>query len=120
MFEELPNAILITGYTMASWTLGADTTAWLLCRLLKGMITHKLTSIIPRVPNGDMVNPSALLDLNSTYVLAAADALPKAGDRGPWRKRKNYITDYVKVKYGNVSSRIEFYRGQDLVKSVRF
>ena len=120
MLQDLPNAVLVMGYTMASWTLGADATAFLLCRLLKGMRKHKLTSIVPRIPKDKPLLAYPLMTLNSTYVLAAANDLPKTGDRGPWRRRINYFSDMFKVNYGDVNQDLDSYRGDFLVTTVKF
>ncbi|EXJ69319.1 uncharacterized protein A1O5_07355 [Cladophialophora psammophila CBS 110553] len=111
MLQDLPNAMVVTGYVMASWTLGADATAFLLCRLLRGMRKHGLSTIVPRVPTDGSVKACPLITLSSTYVLAAAaDSLPKCGSQGPWRRRFNYFTDTLKFKYGDVTEDLELYR----------
>jgi cation diffusion facilitator CzcD-associated flavoprotein CzcO len=84
MLQDLPNAMVVTGYIMASWTLGTNATAFLLCRLLRGMRKHGLSTIFSRVPADGSVKPCPLLTLSSTYVLAAApDSLPKSSNNGP-------------------------------------
>ncbi|KIX06623.1 uncharacterized protein Z518_04599 [Rhinocladiella mackenziei CBS 650.93] len=120
MLQDLPNTVLVMGYTMASWTLGADATAFLLCRLLKGMRKHRLTCIVPRLPGDKSVQAYPLMALSSTYVLAAAEVLPKAGDKGPWRRRMNYFTDMFKVNYGDMTEGLESYQGDFAVTGVKF
>jgi cation diffusion facilitator CzcD-associated flavoprotein CzcO len=119
MLQDVPNTMLMLGYTMASWTLGADASAFLLCRLLKGMRKHHLTSVIPRVPCDRPPKPRPLMNLTSTYVMAAANDLPKAGDTGPWKMRKNYFTDYVKLNYGNVSRDLDLWQEDRLVTGIK-
>lgn len=120
MLQDLPNTFLVMGYTMASWTLGADTIAFLLCRLLKGMRKHKLTSIIPRLPADESVKPQPLMDLTSTYVTAAANDIPRTGDKGPWTRRMNYFTDILQSKYGDVTTGLECYQEDFRVSGVKF
>ncbi|KIW14507.1 hypothetical protein PV08_07291 [Exophiala spinifera] len=119
MLQDVPNAVLIMGYTMASWTLGADATAFLLCRLLKGMRKHGLSSIVPRMPDTETPKAHPLMDLTSTYVQAATKDLPKTGEFGPWRRRANYFKDYLRVNYGDVSQGLEFWQGDGPVTGVR-
>lgn len=120
MLQDLPNTVLVMGYTMASWTLGADIIALLLCRLLKGMRKHSLTSIVPQTPSDNSLKACPLVALNSTYVVAAAKDSPQTGDRGPWRRRMNYLTDLLKVRYGNVSQGLECYQGELPVEGIKF
>ncbi len=120
MLQDLPNTVLVMGYTMASWTLGADATAFLLCRLLKGMRRHSLSSIVPRISNDGSVKACSFMTLSSTYVLAAENEMPKTGDKGPWRRRMNYFTDMFMVKYGDATNSLEAYRGDSLVTGVKF
>ncbi len=119
MLQDLPNTVLIMGYTMASWTLGADATAFLLCRLLKGMRRHGLTSIVPRILDDNAPEARPLMDLTSTYVSAATKDLPKTGDSGPWKRRMNYFTDYLTLNYGNVSKNLEMWQGDRLVTNIK-
>ncbi|KIW93322.1 uncharacterized protein Z519_05927 [Cladophialophora bantiana CBS 173.52] len=121
MLQDLPNAMVVTGYVMASWTLGADATAFLLCRLLRGMRRHGLSTIIPRVPTDGSVKACPLIPLSSTYVLAAAaDSLPKSGNKGPWKRRFNYFTDTLKFKYGDVTEDLETYQEDLPVTGLKF
>jgi hypothetical protein len=48
--------------------------------------------------------------LKSSYVVAAEKDMPKAGDKGPWRRRMNYFTDMLKVKYGDLTEGLETYQ----------
>jgi hypothetical protein len=96
------------GYTNASWTLGADATAQTVCRLLKHMDSHNASSAVPRVPSGQKIKPTPVLNLNSTYIEKSKGQLPKAGDVGPWQPRANYLADYWTSNYGNVTTDLEF------------
>ncbi|KAI9052029.1 hypothetical protein LZ554_004283 [Drepanopeziza brunnea f. sp. 'monogermtubi'] len=111
MMQDIPNAALVIGYTNASWTLGADATAVLVCRLLKHMDANKETSAVPRLGRETKITASPMLNLNSTYIEKAKGELPKAGDVGPWKPRKNYLTDYWTAGYGSVTDGLQFSRG---------
>lgn len=93
MLQDVPNAALVIGYTNASWTLGADITANLVCRLCKYMDDQNKTSATPTVKKGTNMKESNFLNLNSTYIEKAKGELPKAGDKAPWQARANYFAD---------------------------
>lgn len=106
MLQDIPNASVVMGYTNASWTLGSDTTANLLCRLFKYMDKNNLSSVTPRVAAGSKMADSAFLDFNSTYIEKAKGTLPRAGDRGPWLARSDYFTDTWTASYGSLRNLI--------------
>lgn len=108
MLQDVPNAVLVVGYTNASWTLGSDSTALQASRLLKHMDDNGMASATARVPEGRTMSPQPLLNLSSTYIAKAKSMLPIAGDTGPWKPRVNYITDQWQATYGSVTTDIEF------------
>jgi cation diffusion facilitator CzcD-associated flavoprotein CzcO len=110
MFSGLPNMAVTLGYTNASWTLKGDLCAEYVCRLLNHMDAHGYRAVTPRGPD-----PSAptepFLDLKSGYVLRSIDALPKQGDRTPWRLHQNYARDILMLRRGPIEdAAIEFSR----------
>ncbi|PYH86745.1 FAD/NAD(P)-binding domain-containing protein [Aspergillus uvarum CBS 121591] len=112
MLEDTPNACFLMGYTNASWTLGADASAVLFCRLLSDMQRSQQATVTPCF-QGDTkertsMKTASYLNLNSTYVAKATAALPKIGDRGPWRMRRNYYLDYCIARWGNLSNSLSF------------
>ena len=109
MLEDLPNCAFVIGYTNASWTLGADAAALHFVRLIKHMQKHQKSAVVPRVTNRDELKAMPILNLNSTYVKRAENDLPKAADKGPWRSRKNYFSDLVEAKIGDISTGLQFY-----------
>ncbi|OGM44741.1 flavin-binding monooxygenase [Aspergillus bombycis] len=110
LLEDLPNAALVIGYANISWTLGADVTGRILCRLLKHMERGGFGAVIPRVQSGLALQRGRLLNLSSTYVTEAEKDLPKVGDIGPWKARSNYLSDLIFAKYGKVNESLEFVR----------
>jgi cation diffusion facilitator CzcD-associated flavoprotein CzcO len=106
MLQDLPNTFFLIGYTNASWTLGADASALLICRIMRDMISRGMTSVVPRVGEEDEKGMKAMqvLDLSSTYLQeqGAREQMPKAGDRGPWRPRNNYLRDYWNARFGGI------------------
>ena len=110
MMQDVPNLAFVIGYTNASWTLGADATALLLCRLLKLMEKQGVSSAAPRLEHPETLKKMPVLNLNSTYVMRALDRMPKAGDKGPWKARDNYFTDLWNAKFGDIQTGLQFYR----------
>ncbi|QSZ32383.1 hypothetical protein DSL72_001957 [Monilinia vaccinii-corymbosi] len=117
MLQDLPNSVIVVGYTNASWTLGADVTAGVFVRLLKHMRENTFSSTVPKIHNDEM-KPTPLLNLSSTYVEKAKGRLPLAGDRGPWKPRQNYLVDYWVARYGNLTEDLEFTGGGAFDKDV--
>jgi cation diffusion facilitator CzcD-associated flavoprotein CzcO len=108
MLQDIPNACLVIGYTNASWTLGADATAGLVCRLIKHMEKNDQSSAVPTVPNGQEMEATPMLNLSSTYIEKAKGSLPCAGNSAPWKPRNSYLTDIWVSKYGSVTTGMEF------------
>lgn len=100
MFSGIPNLIYTFGYTNASWTLKADLTAEYVCRLIGYMEKHHLQVAVPKADSS--VVPQAFLNFTSSYVLRAADQLPKQGDRKPWKLYQNYLLDLLTIRYSRI------------------
>ena len=116
MLQDLPNAAFVMGYTNASWTLGADTTARIVTRLLKYMDRKGMTSAVPRVKDPKSMKELPLLNLTSTYLQNAKGIFPKAGDVGPWTPRSNYFTDRWVASLGSLTTGVEFTKAFDKAK----
>lgn len=104
MLHDVPNAFFLRGYTDASWTLGVDAIALLICRIMRYMEGRGMTSVVPRVDGWEEMKPVQLLDLSSTYLQekGAQEQMPRAGDRGPWKRRSNYLRDYWDAMFGGI------------------
>lgn len=111
MLQDVPNAAYVIGYTNASWTLGADATALLVCRLLKYMERRNIVAVIPRVDDPTKLKPQKLLNLSSTYISVAEKSLPKTAQVSPWRPRDHYIRDLFKALFGRLETGLELVRG---------
>jgi cation diffusion facilitator CzcD-associated flavoprotein CzcO len=111
MLQDLPNAAVVLGYTNASWTLGADATARLVCRLLKSMDKNGQTSVVPNMQSNKGMKDLAVLNLNSTYIDKAKGALPKCSNVGPWQPRANYFEDYWTAIYGGLETGLKYTSG---------
>ncbi|KAF2430049.1 monooxygenase flavin-binding family protein-like protein [Tothia fuscella] len=108
MLQDLPNAAFVIGYTNASWTLGADATAHMITRLLNYMAKNGFKAAVPRVEEGEEMESTPMLNLNSTYLQRASGMMPKSGNKGQWRPRTNYFSDMSAARWGDITSGLEF------------
>ncbi|CAG9983788.1 unnamed protein product [Clonostachys byssicola] len=106
MLSDVPNLAFMLGYVNASWTLGADTSAHLICRLLQHMQKKGKTSAVPRSPKHTQIRP--IWNLDATYAKKAQETMPKCGDSGPWKGRTNYFYDLWLAKNGKITAGLEF------------
>src|SRR5579871_2360856 len=106
MLQDLPNAMFVIGYVDASWTLGADATAQLVCRMLKLMERRSYEVATPRMDEGTRarLKEKPVLRLTSTYVQRAKDVLPKACDQKQWQGRTTYFRDIWEAWFGDLKT----------------
>lgn len=108
LLQDIPNLAFMVGYVNASWTLGAETSAQLVCRLLKYMQRQGYDVAIPRVPSDSNFQSKPIWDLEATYVKKSRSSYPSCGNYGPWKGRTNYFWDLLKAKHGSISQDMEF------------
>ena len=101
MFSGVPNMALSFGYINASWTLRSDLIGLYVGRILNHMKTSKTTVATP-VPGADVVAERVAMDLSSGYVQRGNDALPRSGNRAPWKVTANYALDTIELRFGKV------------------
>lgn len=102
MLEDLPNAVMVFGYTNASWTLKADMISEYVCRLLKHMDKTGTRYCMPN--NGDSsVEKTPFLDMRSGYIQRALGKVPYQGSKAPWRLYQNYAMDYALLRFGKLN-----------------
>jgi cation diffusion facilitator CzcD-associated flavoprotein CzcO len=106
MLEGLPNAAMTVGYVDASWTLGADATAQMVCRIIKQMRREGVSMVAPHCSDNEKsaMEETATLNLTSTYIKVGSSVFPKAGDRGQWKARSYYYEDILMAWYGDIKS----------------
>jgi monooxygenase len=102
MLEQVPNAVLVFGYTNASWTLKADLASEYACRLLNHMDRHGYRQVVATASEDDRGEGSVLDALNSGYVLRAEGKLPRQGTHGPWLVRQDYLRDVPILRFGSI------------------
>jgi monooxygenase len=93
MFSNIPNMASVFGYINASWTLKTDIVADYVCRLLKVMDAKGATIANPHLDDDTMPRQPFVSDFTSGYFARSFDALPKNGDRHPWRVLQNYTAE---------------------------
>jgi cation diffusion facilitator CzcD-associated flavoprotein CzcO len=110
MIQDLPNTAFVVGYTNASWTLGAEATAQMVCRLITYMKHNGYVAAVPRLQNAESMPATPMLNLNSTYIQNALGTMPKTGATGQWKPRSNYFVDLNQAKRGDILTDMQFYR----------
>ncbi|ORY71457.1 putative flavin-binding monooxygenase [Pseudomassariella vexata] len=107
MIQDIPNMFYMIGYTNASWTLGADNSAFLFVRMLKHMAHTQATVLVSRKPQHmDATQP--VFTLTSTYMRKAYECLPKCGTQRPWTPRTNPVADHFYARWGSFAEGVEF------------
>ncbi|MDI2129938.1 flavin-containing monooxygenase [Yinghuangia seranimata] len=91
MLTGVPNFAVCIGYTNASWTLRADLSSRLVCKVLNHMDRNGYAAVVPR-PDRELT-PRPLLDLAAGYIQRSIGDFPRQGDRSPWLVRQNYLID---------------------------
>ncbi len=106
MLSGVPNLALCVGYVNASWTLRAEVSHELVCRVLRYLDEHDAESATPIAPAG--MRPRPVMDFTSGYVLRGRDRFPKQGDREPWTIRQNWFLDRRAVRRARVDQDMTF------------
>ena len=114
MVQDVPNMLLITGYTNASWTLKADLVCEYFCRLVRQMESAGEQVVTPRAHGARITEDTVMGSLNSGYVQRGADRLPRQGNRAPWTMLNDYLRDSAALRLGTLRNRaLEFRRAED-------
>lgn len=110
MLENVPNLALSIGYVDASWTLGADATAQLVCRMLSRSAREGYSVIMPRLSDEEKaaMKPLPFMRLNSTYVEKGKSLFPKVGSDPQWKPRSHYWKDITNAWWGNIDAGIQW------------
>lgn len=94
MLQDVPNAVVVLGYTHASWTLKSDLASAFACRLLRHMDRKGLAVVTPTAHTARHVDGFTVLGgLNSNYLKRVEDQLPRQGDTHPWHNHQDYYHD---------------------------
>ncbi|KAH6633931.1 hypothetical protein B0J18DRAFT_414769 [Chaetomium sp. MPI-SDFR-AT-0129] len=114
MLEGMPNAGLITGYTAATWTPGADVRVRQLIKVIRHMDKTGATSGTPTVDPVERaeMKPLPAVGLSSTYLTSAWDRMPKVGTKRPWVNGANWATDMWRFLWSDVNLGMKFTFGE--------
>jgi monooxygenase len=107
MLSDVPNMAFTMGYINASWTLKADLVSEFVTRLLNHMDAHGYDTVVAPHP-GEDVEERPFADFAPGYFQRAMDQLPKAGSRGPWQVKHNYLFDVRKIRRGKIDDGLQF------------
>ena len=118
MLDEVPNMAFAIGYTNASWTLKVDLVARYVSRMLRHMRQHGYAVVTPRLPTEPMAI-SPFIDMTSGYFERSRAALPRQGDRAPWRLRQHYFRDAALFRGPVDADALEFRPAAELVSQSR-
>lgn len=111
LIEGVPNAVLVFGYTNASWTLKADLACEYACRLFNHMRVAGYGRFVVHATDADRGSDSMLGSLTSGYVSRGNNSLPRQGTHGPWLVRNNYLRDAPMLRRGTIDDGVlEFSR----------
>lgn len=103
MIDGVPNAMVVIGYTNASWTLKADLAAEYFCRVLNHMKARGFTKVVAVAQDGDRSTESLMGgELSSGYIQRGDAVMPRQGTRGPWRVINNYFRDRTLLRKGPI------------------
>lgn len=118
LLGNVPNAMVVLGYTNASWTLKADLAAEYFCRLLNHMRDKGFTKVVAVPEEGDRSEASLMGGaLTSGYIQRGDGVMPRQGTRGPWLVINNYFRDRKLLRKGALEDGILRFTRQDALRA---
>ncbi|MBF6230703.1 NAD(P)/FAD-dependent oxidoreductase [Nocardia farcinica] len=103
LLDGIPNAMVVLGYTNASWTLKADLAAEYFCRLLGHMAERGYRTFTAVAREGDRGTDSVMGGaLTSGYIQRGDAVMPRQGTNGPWQVINNYFRDRAFLRKGPI------------------
>jgi cation diffusion facilitator CzcD-associated flavoprotein CzcO len=105
LVEGVPNAMIVMGYTNASWTLKADLAGAYLCRLLKHMARNGYGQVVAEAAEDDREEVSVMgASMRSGYIQRGDAVMPRQGKSLPWRIRNDYVRDAGVLRRGRIAA----------------
>lgn len=101
MLSNVPNFVVVFGYSNASWTLKADLSADFMCRMIN-RAAQRGQDVVTPVLDGPADGDRPLVSLQSGYLERAQGMLPKTSDQRPWMNYENYIADMMSIRHGKM------------------
>ncbi|KAK4223987.1 hypothetical protein QBC38DRAFT_34365 [Podospora fimiseda] len=110
MLEGVPNAGLVTGYTAATWTPGADVRTRKLIKVIKHQEKTGTVIAKPAMNPSERArySPKAFFNLTSTYAVNALDRLPLSAGVGVWRMGTNWVVDVWQLMFSSVKTGMQY------------
>ena len=103
MLEGVPNALLVLGYTNASWTLKVDLAATYFSRLVSHLKKGGFTSVVATAAPDQRRDVSVMGDsMRSGYIARGDAVMPRQGKSGPWRIKNDYFRDWPMLKRAKI------------------
>jgi len=93
MYSNVPNFMLVFGYTGASWTLKADLVARYLIRVLEQMDAAGADIAVPVADVDAMQTTWMIPHFTSGYIVRAREHMPRQGFVAPWQVHQEYLAD---------------------------
>lgn len=100
MLEDLPNFVMVIGYTNSSWTLKADLILEYAGNVLNEMTRKGALQCTPRA-SGHEVAGEPLMNLRAGYIQRSIGLMPKTA-QAPWVAYQNYVMDTKLYKLDEV------------------
>ncbi|KAK4160089.1 hypothetical protein QBC43DRAFT_325881 [Cladorrhinum sp. PSN259] len=110
MLEGVPNAGLITGYTAATWTPGADVRTRKLIKVIKHQEKTGTVIAKPAIEASERARlpHKSFFNLTSTYAVTALDRLPLAAGVGVWRMGTSWVVDVWQLMFSSVKTGMQY------------
>lgn len=104
MFDSLPNAGVLFGYTNASYTLKVDLSAEYLCRLMNHMQERDASVAVAHATSNEAASYEEIGKdiLTPNYLIRAAHRLPGLGRHWPWRGVPDYFYELRRIRYEDI------------------
>ncbi|TSD99770.1 NAD(P)/FAD-dependent oxidoreductase [Skermania sp. ID1734] len=112
MLDGMPNAMIVLGYTNASWTLKADLAATYFARLLNHMRDKGYTVAVPHSAPDDRTEDSLMgASLTSGYIQRGNAVMPRQGSRAPWKAPHDYYRDMPTLRHAPIEDGVLEFSG---------
>lgn len=114
LLEGVPNALMVLGYTNASWTLKADLAAEYFCRVLNRMRDKGYRSFVVHARDSDRSEVSVMGGaLSSGYIQRGDSVMPRQGTGGPWKVVNSYFRDRAYLRKSPIEDGILTFTDRD-------
>jgi monooxygenase len=109
LVSNVPNMMILLGYTNATWTLKCDLAFEYFCKLIAYMDSRKFKTCMPRLTESeksqykDAPELPSLFNLSSGYIQRAKEGSLRQGLAHPWFYNQNFFLDYRTLIWGGIS-----------------